>query len=213
MNALFDDLIKEGHVIIYMDDILIFTETLEEHRQVVQKVLQRLIDEDLYLKPEKCFFERSSIEYLGMIISYDQVRMDPAKVAAIMEWPIPKTVKDVQSFLGFGNFYRRFIQDFSKITKALTELTRKDRTWEWTPDCQEAFQMLKNAFTKAPVLIMPNFDAPFKLETDASDYDYAAILSQQGPDSHWHPVAYLSKQMTPPERNYVIYDKELLAII
>jgi len=139
--------------------------------------------------------------------------LNPAKVATILDWPIPKTVKDVQSFLGFGNFYRRFILDFAKITKPLTELTRKDHPWNWTPQCQTAFIDLKNRFTSAPVLLMPDFDAPFKIECDASDFDYRAILSQQGQDTHWHPVAYLSKQITPPERNYVIYDKELLAIV
>jgi transposase InsO family protein len=213
MNDRFADLIRNGHVVIYMDDILIFTKDMETHRHVVKQVLQRLQDEDLFLKPEKCFFERDSIEYLGMIIAHNQVRMDPAKLSAIADWPHPKTVKDVQSFLGFGNFYRRFIKDYAHITKPLTELTQKDYPWEWTPPREAAFQELKQRFTTTPVLMLPDFDAPFRLETDASDYDYGAILTQQGPDSHWHPVAYMSKQMTPPERNYNIYDKELLAIV
>ena len=144
MNGLFDDLIRAGKIVIYMDDILIFSSDLEEHRRTVKQVLQRLIDNDLYLKPEKCFFEKESIEYLGMIISYNQVHMDPAKVAAITEWPTPKTVKDVQSFLGFGNFYRRFILDFSKLSKPLTELTRKDTPFSWTPERQTAFDTLKH---------------------------------------------------------------------
>jgi RNase H-like domain found in reverse transcriptase/Reverse transcriptase (RNA-dependent DNA polymerase) len=213
MNGLFDDLIRAGKIVIYMDDILIFSSNLEEHRQTVKQVLQRLIDNDLYLKPEKCFFEKESIEYLGMIISYNQVHMDPAKVAAITEWPMPKTIKDVQSFLGFSNFYHHFILDFSKLSKPLTELTRKDTPFSWTSEQQTAFNTLKHRFTTTPILLMPDFDAPFKLEADASDFDYGTILSQKGPDTHWHPVAYLSKQMLPAECNYVIYDKELLAII
>jgi len=105
MNALFDDLIKEGWVIIYMDDILIFSKDLEEHHILVKKVLQWLEEEDLFLKPEKCFFEKPSIKYLGMIISQDKIQMDPTKLSAVLDWPILKCVKDVQSFLGFGNFY------------------------------------------------------------------------------------------------------------
>src|SRR5258705_7661882 len=213
MNELFKDLIREGHVVIYMDDILIFTANMETHRRIVRQVLQRLQDQDLFLKPEKCFFERDSIEYLSMIISHNQVRMDPAKLAAIADWPTPTKVKDVQSFLGFGNFYRRFIQDFAHITKPLTTLMCKDHEWNWTPQCEAAFQELKQRFTTLPVLQIPDFDAPFRLEADASDFDYGAILSQQGPDTHWHPVAFMSKQMTPAERNYNIYDKELLAIV
>src|SRR5258707_2365418 len=105
MNELFKDLIQEGHVVIYMDDILIFTSDVETHRRIVHQVLQRLQDEDLFLKPKKCFFERDSIKYLGMIISHNQVCMDPTKLAAIANWPTPQKVKDVQSFLGFSNFY------------------------------------------------------------------------------------------------------------
>jgi RNase H-like domain found in reverse transcriptase/Reverse transcriptase (RNA-dependent DNA polymerase) len=213
MNGLFDDLIHAGKIVIYMDDILILSSNLEEHRQMVKQVLQHLIDNDLYLKLEKCFFEKESIKYLSMIISHNQVHMDPAKVTAITEWPTPKTVKDVQSFLGFGNFYRRFILDFTKLSKPLTELTQKDTPFTWTPERQTAFDTLKHRFTTTPILLMPDFDASFKLETDALDFDYIAILSQKGPNTHWHPIAYLSKQMLPAERNYVIYDKELLAII
>ena len=105
MNMLFDDLIKEGWVIIYMDDILIFSKDLEEHCILVKKVLQRLEDEDLFLKPEKCFFKKSSIKYLSMIISQDKIQMDPTKLSVVLDWLTPKCVKDIQSFLGFGNFY------------------------------------------------------------------------------------------------------------
>jgi len=175
MNALFDDLIKEGWVIIYMDNILIFSKDLEEHHILVKKVLQRLEEEDLFLKPEKCFFEKPSIEYIGMIISQDMIQMDPAKLSTVLEWPTPKCVKDVQSFLRFGNFYRRFIQGFANITAPLTSLTRKDITWHWDDNQQTAFETLKQRFTLAPILLMPDFSKPFCLETDASDYDYGAI--------------------------------------
>ena len=121
--------------------------------------------------------------------------MDPAKLLAVLEWTIPKCVKDVQSFLGFRNVYRRFIQGFVNITAPLTSLTQKDTTWHWDNDQQKAFKTLKQHFTSAPILLMPDFLKPFRLETDTSDYDYGAILSQQSDDGHWLPVAYMSKQI------------------
>ncbi len=187
MNEIFKDLIDTGKVIIYMDDILVFTATMEEHRRIVKQVLRRLEEHDLFLKPEKCFFERDSIEYLGLIISHDRLAMDPVKIAGIAEWPTPQKVKDVQAFLGFGNFYRRFIKDFSKTARPLFDLTRKDTPWLWTPTCQEAFDQLKDAFTSSPVLIMPDADKPYLVEVDASDFATGGILSQKGTDDQWHP--------------------------
>lgn len=213
MNTILKDLIDSGKVVVYMDDILIFTETLEEHRKIVLQVLQRLKEHDLYAKPEKCTFEAESIEFLGLIISHNEIRMDPVKVDGVANWPLPRNVKDVQSFLGFGNFYRRFIEGFSRVARPLFDLTKKDEPWIWTPDCQEAFQALKDAFTSSPVLIMPNPDKPYRVEVDASDYATGGILSQTGDDNQWHPVAYISKSLSEPQRNYDIHDKELLAII
>ena len=213
MNGLFRNLIDEGVVIVYLDDILIFTETLEEHRIIVKKVLQILKDNDLYLKPEKCEFERHRIEYLGLIITHGHTEMDPVKVAGIMDWPRPKKVKEVQAFLGFCNFYRRFIRDFSHIAKPLFELTKKDHQWNWSNECEVTFLELKKQFTSAPMLTMPDTRKPMRLECDASDFATGAVLTQKEDDDKFHPVAYLSKSLTEPERNYDIYDKELLAII
>jgi hypothetical protein len=126
MDDIFDDLITEGVVVVYLDDILIFTKTLEEHREVTRKVLDLLRLHNLFLKPEKCEFERTTIEYLGVVISQDSVMMDPAKVAGVSEWPTPTTKKEVQSFLGFVNFYRRFIEDFSHIARPLFNLTKNN---------------------------------------------------------------------------------------
>ena len=139
--------------------------------------------------------------------------MDPVKLKAIHEWPSPKTVKQVQSFLGFGNFYRRFIRDYSTIAKPLTELTKKDKPWEWTPQCEQAFQELKLRFTKEPILQIPDPHAPFQLECDASGVATGAVLRQQDPNGIWHPCAYLSKSFNQAERNYQIYERELLSII
>lgn len=213
MNEIFKDLIDQGVVIVYMDDILIFTRTLEEHCIVVNKVLERLQANDLYLKLEKCLFEQDSVEFLGLIVVQDRVTMDPIKVDGITEWPAPTKVKEVQSFLGFANFYRRFIKDFSRIAEPLFQLMHKDHTWNWTDACQNAFQELKDIFTSLPVLIMPDPDKPYNIECDASDFAVDTTLKQQGQDGDWHPVMYLSKAMSPAERNYDIHDKELLAIM
>jgi hypothetical protein len=214
MNDILSDLILEGKVIVYLDDILIFTETVEENRQITSEVLRRLEENDLFAKPEKCFFEKDCIEYLGMIISYGHIEMDPKKLSGVTEWPQPTKLKQVQAFLGFANFYRRFIKDFAKLAKPLTILTKKDQPWIWKEEQEKAFQDLKSAFTQAPILRIPDDENPFRLETDSSDFATGAVMSQLDPgDNLWHPVAFYSKSLNVHERNYEIYDKELLAII
>ena len=133
--------------------------------------------------------------------------MDKKKVAGVLEWPVPKKVKDIQAFLGFANFYRRFIQDFAKITRPLVDLTKKHQPWVWEPAQQTAFEALKEAFTTAPILRIPDDVNPFRLSTDASDFATGAVLSQLDPgDTLWHPVAFFSKSLNVHERNYEIYD-------
>ena len=134
MNSVFADLIAKGEVAVYMDVILIYSKHLKEHHQVVQEVLKRLEHYDLYLKPEKCEFEKGSMEYLGIIIRPGEVQMDPGKVAAVKDWPTPTTLKEVQAFIGFANFYRRFIKDFSTMACPLQDLTKKDVPWHWSQE-------------------------------------------------------------------------------
>lgn len=212
MQYIFSDLLDIS-VVIYLDDILIFSKNLEEHQQVVREVLRRLQQHGLYAKASKCEFHRSSVEFLGMIVSRKGLEMCPDKVQAIREWPTPKTIKEVQAFLGFANFYRRFICDYSKIAVPLTKLTRKNQPFQWNQLTQEAFEEIRSRFLKAPLLIYPNFEKPFIVETDASDTATGAILSQHGEDGHLHPCAYRSSKMSPAEQNYDIYDKELLSIV
>src|ERR1700753_930860 len=213
MNDLFKDLIDEGCVVIYMDDILIFTEDLVKHREVVNRVLAILEENKLYLKAEKCDFEKTKVEYLGLIISQGQVSMDPVKIEGVSKWPTPGNVTEVQSFLGFTNFYRRFIQDFSDVARPLHDLTKKDTAWTWSQKEQDAFDKLKQIITSAPVLIFPQDNKPYRLEADSSNYASGAVLSQEGEDGKWHPIAFYSKSLSPVERNYDIHDKEMLAII
>ena len=212
MNDIFKDLL-DWCLAGYLDDLLIFDEDLEEHRKHVKMVLRRLREHRLYAKITKCGFDLPSTDFLGFIVSSDGIAMDPEKTQVIRDWPTPKSVKDIQSFLGFANFYRRFISNYSGIVRPMTQLTRKDVPFEWSPKCQAAFDSLKSAFTSAPILAHFQPEHQIIVETDASDYAVAAILSQIDPDTgEVHPVAFHSRTMQPAELNYEIYDKELLAI-
>ena len=131
MNDIFTDMISESVVVVYLDDILIFTKNLDKHRWITHRVLGRLAEHQLYLRPEKCKFEKTRIEYLGLIISENHVEMDPVKVAGVADWPEPSNKREVQSFLGFANFYRRFIKDFSHHAQPLFNLTWNDQKWQW----------------------------------------------------------------------------------
>ncbi|SJK99609.1 uncharacterized protein ARMOST_02917 [Armillaria ostoyae] len=211
MNDIFKDLISEGKVTIYLDDILIFTKDLDEHRRIVRRVLQKLRENKLFLKAEKCEFEVLETEYLGVIISEGQVRMDPVKLAGIAEWPTPTKKKELQSFLGFTNFYRKFIKNYSKVVRALTQLTG-NAEWTWGATQNQAFQQLKKQMAEDVILAIPTPDRRFRVEADASNGAVGAVLSQEQ-EGKWRPVAFMSKALTATERNYEIYDKELLAIM
>ncbi len=200
-------------VVVYLDDILIFSKNHENHDKHVRLVLATLREHGLYAKLEKCEFDKSSVAFLGYVISPDGIFMDKSKVETIQCWANLSSVKDVQRFLGFANFYRRFIKGYSKITTSLTVLTCKDKPLSWNPTAQAAFDILKMAFTSAPILMHPDPTKPFIVETDASDFALGAILSQFGIDGLLHPIAFYSRKLTSAEINYQVYNKEFLAII
>ncbi|KAG0161666.1 hypothetical protein PDIDSM_5299, partial [Penicillium digitatum] len=197
----------------YLDDILIYSRTRAEHIEHVRKVLQRPREAGLFAKLSKCEFCVSETKFLGTIIGEDGIRMDPDKIETIVNWKTPTCLTDVQAFIGFGNFYRRFIRDFSKVIAPLVRLTKKDVRFEWTPVCQLSFEALKKAFTSAPVLKAFDWSKEIVLETDASDFVSAGVLSQYDDAGILHPIAFFSKKHSAAECNYEIYDKELLAII
>jgi hypothetical protein len=197
----------------YLDDILIYSETLHEHKEHVRSVLNALKEAGLQLDVDKCEFHQTEVTYLGYVVGVDGIRMDPKKVQAIVDWEYPNNVKDVRAFLGFANFYRRFIDSFSYLAAPLVALTKKDAKFLFNDDCQKAFNALKRAFTTAPILRYFDPNLPIIVEADASDYVTAGVLSQTEPDGTLRPVAYYSKRMNPAENNYEIYDKELLAIV
>ncbi|KAJ3560477.1 hypothetical protein NP233_g10816 [Leucocoprinus birnbaumii] len=211
MNDVFSDLL-DICVTVYLDDILIYSDNIDIHRSHVHEVLKRLRKHGLYAKAEKCEFHSNSVEYLGYILSPDGLKMSDDKVKIIREWPEPKKVKDIQSFLGFANFYRRFIYNYSDIVVPLTRLTRKSVIWNFDDKCRNAFTALKDAFTSAPILTHWIPDAQIIVETDASDYALAAILSIISDNNEVHPIAFHSRTFTSAELNYNTHDKELLAI-
>jgi len=211
MNDIFADMV-DICVVVYLDDILIYSDNIAEHRIHVREVLRRLRGNGLFARADKCEFHVTSCEYLGYMLSPDGLTMASYKVQIIQDWPEPRKVKDVQSFLGFANFYRRFIYGYSRITVPLTRLTRKGIPWHFTDECRLAFETLKKAFTTAPVLTHWIPDTQIVVETDASDYALAAVLSIIHSNGELHPIAFHSRTFTAPELNYDVHDKELLAI-
>ncbi|PIL32165.1 hypothetical protein GSI_05410 [Ganoderma sinense ZZ0214-1] len=175
MNDIFKDLIILGKVTIYLNDILIFTNDIEEHRALVREVLKHLAEHDLFCKPEKCKFEQPKVEYLGVLVSENRVEMDLVKVKGIAVWPVPQNASDVRKFHGFANFYRRFIKDFSAVCKPLDCLTG-NAPWKWEAEEQEAFDKLKCRFTKSPVLTMYDPDCKTCIEVDASSIMFYGAL-------------------------------------
>jgi len=212
MDDIFGDLVRAGKVIIYIDDILIYTDTLDEHREITREVLKRLRNNKLFLNMKKCVFEQSSVDFLGLVVGNGEVRMHPEKVEAIKNWPIPKDLRGVRAFMQTCNFYRSFIPHFADITRPFNALTKKNVLFQWGPEQQEAFDLLKKAMMEEVTLLLPVPGAKFRLETDASDYAVGAVLHQII-EGQSRPLGFFSKTLQPAERNYEIYDKEMLAIM
>ena len=199
----------------YIDDVLIYTDgPQEEHQEHVRKVLQKLSDAGLYLDVNKCEFEQQETKYLGFIVRAGKgTCMDPGKVQAIKEWAPPTNARGVRSFLGFANFYRQFIREFSTIVRPLNQLTHKDTNFHWTNECQHSFDLLKEMFSSGPILMPFDHTRTTVVETDSSGYNTGGVLSQYDDKGFLRPCAYFSKRNAPAECNYEIYDKELLAIV
>src|SRR5260221_1424868 len=196
----------------YIDDILIYSDSIDQHRDHVREVLRCLQEAGLYTNPKKCNFHMDTVEYLGFILTPTGLHMDPAKVAAIQNWPEPQNVCDIQSFLGFTNFYHRFIADYSQMTLPLTDLCKKATPWNFGEREMTAFQTLKNAFSTAPVLCHLAPDLRMMVETDVSDHVIAGILSVTTKDNEIRLVAFFSCSLQGVEKNYDTHNKELLAI-
>lgn len=214
MSDIFRDMLGT-HLFIYLDDLLIFSKDTASHESHVQAVLCRLREHKLYAKLSKCVFAVPQVEFLGYIVSADGIAMTPDKTSAIREWKCPASVKELQSFLGFANFYRRFLSHYSDTVSPLTNLTRKNVPFIWDEACETAFTAVKTAVTTAPILRHADPNLEFTVETDASDFALGAVLSQpaSSSDPTLHPVAFISRKLSREQLNYDVHDKELLAII
>ena len=199
-------------VLVFLDDILIYSKTREEHEQHVRKVLDILRSNKLYAKESKCEFFRSEVEFLGHHIGRDGVKMMEDKVQAVREWPVPTKVQHVRQFLGTAGYYRRFIRNFSELAAPLSDLTKNDQPWQWGIQQQQAFDRIKEAMASGPVLVLPDPEKPFVVHTDASGFAVGAVL-QQDQGQGLQPIAFLSKKMLPAETRYPVHEQELLAII
>jgi len=188
-------------------------DTEEGHNELVEEVLKRLEENDLFVKPEKCKWKVREVEFLEVIISPKGVEMQKKKVEGVLNWPVPRNVKEVQKFLGLANYYRRFIKNFAKVAVLLHVLVRKEQKWKWEEEQEEAFRRLKKAFTTEPVLAILDIDREMRVEVDTSDYATGGILSTKCEDGKWRPVAFISKSLNATEQNYEIHDKEMLAVI
>ena len=213
MNKLLRDLINTEKVVVFIDDVIVGTETEEGYNELVAEVIKRLEENDLYVKPEKCKWKVKEVEFLGVVIGPEGIKMEKKKVKGVLEWPTLKCVKDVQKFLGLANYYYRFIKGFVTVARPLHDLVKKDKKWEWTEREEKAFKELKERFTKEPVLAASDIDEKMRMEVDALDYAMGGVLSMECEDGLWRPVAFLLKSLNKTERNYEIHDKEMLAIV
>jgi transposase InsO family protein len=209
--------LKFNTVLCYLDDIVVFSSTLEQHLKDLDVVLGRLEEYGLVLKLAKCTFASSKIHYLGHVVSREGVGPDPAKIAAVKDYPQPKTVKDVRSFLGFASYYRRFIKDFATVAAPLTAHLAGGHSArtpiEWNEASQKAFDTLREMLTTAPILLHPRWDREFILQTDASDVGIAAVLAQRDEQGREGVVAYISRMLAKAEVRWRVHEREALAVV
>ncbi|GJP39177.1 hypothetical protein CLOM_g23567 [Closterium sp. NIES-68] len=211
MNDIFRDFL-DRFVIVFIDDILIHSKSLDEHFHHIRQVLTRLRQHSLFVKQSKCEFSRSSIPFLGHIISHNQLSMDPSKIKPIQDWKPPTSIKELQAFLGLANYYRKSIQHFATITSPLSNLLRNTEGFDWGHDKDKAFEAIKQALTSSPTLALPNPSLPYTIWTNASSVATGAILCQD--QGHGlQPLAFDSRKLKPAECNYATHDREMLAIV
>ena len=213
MNKILRDLINKGKVVAFVDDILVGTKTEEGHNKIMEEILGRLEENNLYVKPEKCVQKVRKIGFLGIIIGPNEIEMEKEKVEGVLSWSEPKNMKDVRKFLGLANYYRRFIKDFAWIARPMNILMRKDLKWQWGQEQQQAFNKLKRIFTTRPVLVSLDLDKEFRVKADVSNYVIGGVLSMKCSNELWRSVAFISKLLSDTERNYKIHNKKMLAVV
>ncbi|GJU67384.1 putative reverse transcriptase domain-containing protein [Tanacetum coccineum] len=195
-------------VIVFIDDILIYSKSEEEHEVHLKTILDLLKKEKLYAKFSKCEFWLKEVQFLGHVVNRDGIHVDPSKVESVKNWKIPESSTEIRSFLGLAGYYRRFIENFSKIAKPLTLLTQKNKTYVWGDEQDEAFRILKEKLCNAPVLALPDGPDDFVVYCDASKQGFGCVLMQRG-----KVIAYASRQLKKHEKNYTTHDLELGAVV
>lgn len=201
MNYVFRDYLRH-FVLVFFDDILVYNNTIQDHKDHLRKVLQLLRKEQLYAKKSKCAFDQDKVEYLGHIITGEGVKTDPAKIETMLSWPVPKTLKALRGFLGLTGHYRRLFKNYGWISKPLTALLKKN-SFVWSSEADSAFEELKQAMTTAPVLALADFSKAFIVKTDACERSIRAVLMQEG-----IPIAYFSKVIAPKHWGLSTYENE-----
>ncbi|KAF8086993.1 hypothetical protein N665_0605s0001 [Sinapis alba] len=207
MNGIFRDFLDE-FVIIFIDDILVYSKNKEDHEKHLRAVLGRLREQQLYAKLSKCSFWQRSVGFLGHIVSEQGVSVDPEKIRAIQGWPRPKNATEVRSFLGLAGYYRKFVKGFASLAQPMTQLTGKDVKFVWSDECEKCFSALKEMLTNAPILVLPEADQPYMVYTDASITGLGCVLTQHG-----KVIAYASRQLKKHEGNYPTHDLEMAAVV
>jgi hypothetical protein len=207
MNKVFMEYL-DRFVVVFIDGILVFSKTMEEHEEHLRLVLEKLRSNQLYAKFSKCEFWLTEVAFLGHVISARGVSVDPGKVKDVLNWIPPTTVSEIRSFLGLAGYYHRFIKDFSKIGKPMTKLLEKNKAFEWTKECQASFEELKKRLTSSPVLVLPDLTKKFDIYCDASHQGLGCVLMQEG-----QVVCYASRQLRKHEENYPTHDLKLAAVV
>jgi hypothetical protein len=207
MNRVFKPYLDK-YVVVFIDDILIYSKSLTDHEQHLRNVLQVLRENQLYAKLSKCDFWLDRVIFLGHVVSAEGIFVDPKKIEAILKWERPTNMTEIRSFLGLAGYYRRFVEGFSAIASPMTKLTRKEVKFEWSKECEQSFQELKKRLTTAPVLTLPEGQEGFIVYSDASNKGLGCVLMQKG-----KVIAYASRQLKPHEVNYPVHDLELAAVV
>jgi hypothetical protein len=207
MNKVFMEYL-DRFVVVFIDDILVFSKTMEEHEEHLRLVLEKFRSNQLFAKFSKCEFWLTEIAFLGYVISARGVSVDPGKVKDVLNWMPPATISEIRSLLGLAGYYRRFIKDFSKIAKPMMKLLEKNKAFEWTKECQASFEELKKRLTSSPVLVLPDLTKKFDIYCDASRQGLRCVLIQEG-----QVVCYASHQLRKHEENYSTHDLELAGVV
>jgi hypothetical protein len=207
MNKVFMEELDK-FAVVFIDDILVYAKSVEEHEHHLRVVLGKLRAHKLYAKFSKCEFWLEKISFLGHILTVEGVAVDPGKVETVSNWRQPTNVSEIRSFLGLAGYYRRFIEGFSKIARPMTELLKKEKKFNWSESCEKSFQELKRRLTTAPVLTLPDIQRDFVVYCDASRQGLGCVLMQDG-----KVVVYASRQLKPHEQNYPTHDLEFAAVV